>query len=76
MIKRLPQFHSAPRAVRVTLSTKRRKRWPGGLNCPFPMTALPCLKIKRKVRRFTEETLVVFGMPTYAGRVPNKALPF
>ncbi|MBQ4417486.1 MAG: EFR1 family ferrodoxin [Butyrivibrio sp.] len=26
--------------------------------------------------RFAEDELVVFGMPTYAGRVPNKALPF
>jgi hypothetical protein len=25
---------------------------------------------------FEEEDLVVLGMPTYAGRVPNKALPF
>lgn len=26
--------------------------------------------------RFGKEDLVVFGMPTYAGRIPNKALPF
>ena len=25
---------------------------------------------------FGPHTLVVFGMPTYAGRIPNKALPF
>lgn len=28
------------------------------------------------VRSFSPDTLVVFGTPTYAGRVPNKVLPF
>ena len=28
------------------------------------------------VYSFTEENLVVFGVPTYAGRIPNKLLPF
>ena len=28
------------------------------------------------VLQFSKEELVVFGTPTYAGRVPNKALPF
>ncbi len=28
------------------------------------------------MRVYGEDTLVVFGTPTYAGRVPNKALPF
>ena len=32
-------------------------------------------KDQRKVRRFTEETLVVFGMP-YAGRVLIRPCPF
>ncbi|EFW38561.1 flavodoxin domain-containing protein [Treponema phagedenis] len=28
------------------------------------------------VRQFSAEDLVVFGTPTYAGRIPNKVLPF
>lgn len=31
---------------------------------------------REKVYRFTQEDLVVFGVPTYAGRVPNKVLPY
>lgn len=29
-----------------------------------------------EIRNYTEEELVVFAIPTYAGRIPNKILPF
>ena len=48
----------------------------GRLKLPLSYDSFTLPKDQKKVRRFTEETLVVFGMPTYAGRVPNKALPF
>ena len=35
----------------------------------------PALR-KDKFYEFPETDLVIFGMPTYAGRLPNKALPF
>ena len=31
---------------------------------------------QKEKRQYGPDTLVVFGTPTYAGRVPNKALPF
>ena len=31
---------------------------------------------RKTLREFSQEDLVVFGVPTYAGRVPNKVLPF
>ncbi len=31
---------------------------------------------REKTWNFTKETLVVFGSPTYAGRLPNKILPY
>ncbi|MBQ6735796.1 MAG: EFR1 family ferrodoxin [Lachnospiraceae bacterium] len=31
---------------------------------------------RERVRSYGEDDLVVFGVPTYAGRIPNKALPF
>jgi len=31
---------------------------------------------KRQQRQYDDQTLVIFGVPTYAGRVPNKILPF
>ena len=31
---------------------------------------------QKELRTFGPDTLVVFGTPTYAGRIPNKALPF
>ena len=36
--------------------------------------SLPALRQKK--RKFKSDELVVFGVPTYAGRVPNKVLPF
>ena len=33
-------------------------------------------RARENVYHFTREDLVVFGVPTYAGRVPNKVLPF
>ena len=32
--------------------------------------------MRTKDLSFGEEDLVVFGMPVYAGRVPNKIMPF
>lgn len=31
---------------------------------------------QKTVRSYPADTLVIFGTPTYAGRIPNKALPF
>ena len=45
-----------------------------GLGCELDICdfTLPAL---REARAFAADELVVLGMPTYAGRVPNKALP-
>ena len=31
---------------------------------------------QKQERHLTKDTLVIFGIPTYAGRIPNKILPF
>ena len=38
--------------------------------------SLPALRQKYQMISISSTTLVVFGCPTYAGRIPNKLLPF
>ncbi|MBQ8330578.1 MAG: 4Fe-4S binding protein [Lachnospiraceae bacterium] len=45
-----------------------------GVPCKTIDFTLPEMRAEKY--RFDENDLVIFGMPTYAGRVPNKALPF
>lgn len=45
-----------------------------GVTLDFHSFTLP--KDQDTLHSFGPHTLVVFGIPTYAGRIPNKALPF
>lgn len=44
------------------------------LPCSHDSFTLP--NQRDNVRQYNADTLVIFAMPTYAGRLPNKALPF
>jgi ferredoxin/flavodoxin len=46
------------------------------LHVPITYDSFTLPQDQKKIRTYGAETLVVFGTPTYAGRVPNKALPF
>ena len=46
------------------------------LQCPLKEDDFTLPDARQQVRTYEADDLVVFGMPTYAGRVPNKALPF
>ena len=46
------------------------------LQCPLTEDDFTLPDARRQVRTYEADELVVFGMPVYAGRVPNKALPF
>ncbi|MBP3709318.1 MAG: ferredoxin [Treponema sp.] len=37
---------------------------------------LPATHAENTIRTYNSKSLVVFAVPTYAGRIPNKALPF
>jgi len=46
------------------------------LNVPFTGIDFTLPEGRKEKYRFASDELVVFGTPTYAGRIPNKALPF
>ena len=76
MIKKIAAISFSPTGSTRDLVDKAAETLAGRLKLPLSYDSFTLPKDQKKVRRFTEETLVVFGMPTYAGRVPNKALPF
>ena len=46
------------------------------LGVPFAAVDFTLPEARKEKYSFTSDELVVFGTPTYAGRIPNKALPF
>ncbi len=46
------------------------------LNIPVKKCSFTFPSNREKIHQFGKEDLVVFGTPTYAGRVPNKILPY
>ena len=46
------------------------------LDVPFSGIDFTLPEGRKEKYRFASDELVVFGTPTYAGRIPNKALPF
>jgi ferredoxin/flavodoxin len=48
----------------------------GKCNLPCKVIDFTLPKMRKEQYSFDENDLVIFGMPTYAGRIPNKALPF
>lgn len=76
MIKKIAAISFSPTGSTRDLVDKAAETLAGRLKLPLSYDSFTLPKDQKKVRRFTEETLVVFGLPTYAGRVPNKALPF
>ena len=48
----------------------------GKFSVPCKVIDFTLPKMRQEKYSFDENDLMVFGMPTYAGRVPNKALPF
>ena len=46
------------------------------LDVPFSGIDFTLPEARKEKYRFASDELVVFGTPTYAGRIPNKALPF
>ena len=48
----------------------------GKCNLPCKVIDFTLPKMRKEQYSFDENDLVIFGMPTYAGRIPNKVLPF
>lgn len=48
----------------------------GSLEVPFEKVEFTSPAIREKEISFTEKDLVIVGTPTYAGRIPNKMLPY
>ena len=46
------------------------------LDCPSEEYDFTLPEARKKTPEFSEGELVVFGMPVYAGKIPNKLLPF
>ena len=46
------------------------------LNLPLIEDEITTPEARENIRSFSEDSIVVVGMPTYAGRLPNKIVPF
>ena len=46
------------------------------MKIPTTVIDVTCPKSREKHFSFQSDELTIFGFPTYAGRIPNKILPF
>ncbi len=76
MIKEVRTVVFSPTGSTAALVTETGERLAQTLGVPVSHDDFTLPRGQQAVRTYGPETLVVFGMPTYAGRIPNKALPF
>ena len=76
MIHRIYAVYFSPAGSTGSVTEHISDRIAGEINVPCKVIdfTLPKMRIDKYI--FDENDLVIFGMPTYAGRIPNKALPF
>lgn len=76
MIQKIAAVSFSPTGQTGDVVTKIAERMGKKLGIPVVYDSFTLPDGQKKKRSYDETTLVVFGTPTYAGRVPNKALPF
>ena len=78
MIKRVIAVYFSPAGSTRRLAEQMAASAAAALGAEYGTLdiTLPEARSAGEKRAFSEEDLVVFGMPTYAGRLPNKISPF
>ncbi len=78
MIKRVIAVYFSPAGSTRRLAERMAASAAAALGAEYGTLdiTLPEARSAEEKRAFSEEDLVVFGMPTYAGRLPNKISPF
>ena len=76
MIRKVYAVYFSPAGSTGTVTNYISEKIAEALEVPRTVIDFTLPEARRQKYCFTEEDLVVFGTPTYAGRIPNKALPF
>ena len=76
MIKKLYAVYFSPAGSTGSVTEHISGIIAGKINVPSEVIDFTLPKMRKDKYTFDENDLVIFGMPTYAGRIPNKALPF
>lgn len=76
MISNIKTIVFSPTGSTETLVRKAGRLLAEKLDVPVSHDSFTLPAGQKEIRSFAADTLVIFGTPTYAGRVPNKALPF
>ena len=76
MIKNICATYFSPTGKTAAVATRIAESMGNALSLPVTHDPFTVPGERTHTRSFSPEDLVVFATPTYAGRVPNKALPF
>ena len=76
MIKNICATYFSPTGKTAAVATHIAESVGEALSLPVTHDPFTVPGERTHTRSFSPEDLVVFATPTYAGRVPNKALPF
>lgn len=76
MIKKLYAVYFSPAGSTGSVTEHISGIIAGKINVPCEVIDFTLPKMRKDKYIFDENDLAIFGMPTYAGRIPNKALPF
>lgn len=76
IVKKVYGVYFSPVKNTRTVVTRIAKNLADKLQLPLELIDFTTPKNRGEGWTFEEDVLVVFGTPTFAGRIPNKALPF
>ena len=75
-IKKVNAVYFSPAGSTKDVAERIAAKIATALDVPFTGIDFTLPEARKEKYRFAPDELVVFGTPTYAGRIPNKALPF
>lgn len=76
MITRIVTIAFSPTGSTATIARSIGEKLGCALSIPCSHDSFTLPKERQVKRHYDSHTLTVFSVPTYAGRIPNKALPF
>jgi len=75
-VKKIRAVYWSPTGTTEKIVTGLAKRLAEELGCPWEAEPFTLPQQREMERTFTGEDLAVFGVPVYAGRIPNIILPY
>ena len=75
-IKRIRAVTFSPAGKTAEVTKRIAQTMAQEFRCPVEEDDITLPKDREAVRTFAWDELAIFGFPTYAGRIPNKILPF